>query len=141
MASQSNSHSSASDKRAALQKQIEALQGQVASLNQEAVHEVRLKLSDARTAVREIEEQLAQLTGRSVSAPKARRERRPSITDEALQPQVLKVMANFGKDGMNAVQLAEKLHQDPLRVRKFLSANQEVLRREGSGPRTRFHLP
>ena len=134
-------HQSANDKKAAIQKQIEALQGQMEALNQEAVHELKLRLSDARKLVATLEDELAQLTGKPAGAPKIRRERRPSITDEALQPQLLKVMANFGKEGMNAVQLAEKLNQDPLRVRKFIAANPKALKRQGSGPGTRFFLP
>ena len=133
---------SATDKKAALQKQIEALQGQITALNEEAVHELRLKLSDARKLVRDLEDQLAQLTGKPTDdAPRARRERRPSITDEALQPQLLKVMATFGQEGMNARQMAERLHQDPLRVRKFIAANPKLLKRQGAGAGTKFFLP
>ena len=135
------SPSSAVDKKAALQKQIEALQGQLKDLDQEAIHELKLKLSDARNVVQDLEAQLAAVTGKPFGTPKVRRERRPTITDEALQPQLLKVMANFGKEGMNAKQLAEKLHQDPLRVRKFIAANPKILKRQGSGPGTKFFLP
>ncbi len=135
-------HPSATDKKASLQKQIEALQGQIEALNEEAVHELKLKLSDARKLVRDLEDQLAQLTGKSGGdAPKTRRERRPSITDDALEPQLLKVMANFGQEGMNARQMAEKLHQDPLRVRKFIAANPKLLKRQGAGAGTKFFLP
>lgn len=130
---------SAPDKKAALQKQIEALQGQIEALNQEAIHELKLKLSDARRVVRDLEEELAALTGRPVGE-KLRRERRPSIADEALQPQILKVMAAHGKEGMNAVQLAEKLNQDPLRVRKFISANPKLLKKTGVAAGTKFLL-
>ena len=49
-------------------------------------------------------------------------------------------MANFGMEGMNAKQLAEKLNQDALRVRKFISTNPKVLKRQGSGPGTKFYL-
>ena len=132
---------SATDKKAALQKQIESLQGQIEALNEEAIHELKLKLSDARKLVRDLEDQLAQLTGQPIGgAPKTRRERRPSITDEALEPQLLKVMANFGQEGMNAKQLAEKLHQDPLRVRKFIVAHPKLLKRQGKGAGTKFFL-
>ena len=120
---------------------IEELQKQIAQLKQEAVDEVKQKLSDARQVVSVLEEELANLTGRA-AAPEARprRTRRPSISDEALQPQLLKVMAQFGKEGMNAKQLAERLNQDPLRVRKFISTNAKVLKRQGSGPGTKFFL-
>jgi len=135
-------NASATDKKAVLQKQIEALQGQIEVLNEEAIHELKLKLSDARKLVRDLEDQLGQLTGRPAGVEtKVRRERRPSITDEALQPQLLKVMANFGMEGMNAKQMAEKLHQDPLRVRKFIASNPKLLKRQGKGAGTKFFLP
>ena len=129
------------DKKAALQKQIESLQTQMEALDQEAVHELKLKLSDARKVVTNLELELEQLTGRPVGLPKVRRARRPSITDEALQGQLLSVMAKHGKEGLNAKQLAEKLNQDALRVRKFIGANPKVLKRQGSGPGTKFFLP
>ena len=132
---------SAKDKKQSLQQQIEALQKQMETLDQEAIHELKLKLSDARKVVSTLEEELEQLTGRPSGAPKVRRERRPAITDDALKDQLLKVLANFGKEGMNAKQLAEKVHQDPLRVRKFIGSNPKVLKRTGSGPGTKFFLP
>ena len=131
----------AKDRKLTLQQQIEALQKQMQDLDQEAIHELKLKLSDARKVVTNLEHELAELTGKPVFETKVRRERRPSITDDALKDQVLKVMANFGKEGMNAKQLAEKLHQDALRVRKFISSNPKVLKRTGSGPGTKFFLP
>ena len=135
------SNQTSSDKKAALQKQMAALQAEIESLDQAVVHELKLKLSDARKVVRDLEDELARLTGRPAANEKVRRQRRPSIADEALQPQILKVIANFGKEGMNAVQLAEKLHQDPLRIRKFIADNPKVLKRTGSGPGTKFFLP
>ena len=132
---------SATEKKMSLQKQIEALQGQLKDLDQEAIHELKLKLSDARKEVVALEEQLAQLTGNPLGSTRVRRVRRPSINDEALQPQLLKVMANFGKEGLNAKQLAEKLHQDALRIRKFINTNPKILKRQGSGPGTKFFLP
>ncbi len=131
----------AKDKKSALQQQIEALQKQMQELDQEAIHDLKLKISDARKLVVNLEEELAQLTGRTIGAHKIRRERRPSISDEALQDQLLKVMANHGKEGMNAKQLAEKLHQDALRIRKFIASNPKILKRTGSGPGTKFFLP
>ena len=131
----------ATDKKAALQKQIESLQGQMAALDQEAIHELKLQLSDARKIVANLEGQLAELTGKPADALKVRRARRPSITDEALQGQIINVMAKFGKEGMNAKQLAEKLNQDAMRVRKFISTNPKTLKRQGSGPGTKFFLP
>ena len=131
----------AKDKKLTLQQQIEALQQQVLDLSQAEVHELKLKLSDARKVVRDLEGELEQLTGKPAGAPKIKRERRPSITDDALKDQLLKVMANFGQEGMNAKQLAEKLHQDALRIRKFITDNPKVLKRTGAGAGTKFFLP
>ena len=133
---------SAADKKAALQKQMEALQAQMEALNQEAVHDVKLKLSDARKAVQELEAELEELTGRRNDAPKkARRERRASVADEVLQPLLLKALATHGKEGLNAKQLAEFVGQDPIRVRKFIGDNPKALKRTGAGPGTKFFLP
>lgn len=128
------------EKKAALTKQIEGLQKQIESLNQEAVQELKLKISDARRVVKDLENQLEDLTGPAPAQGKTRRVSRPAITDEALQPQLLKVMAQHGKEGMNAKQMAEKLNQDALRIRKFITANPKVLKRQGAGPGTKFFL-
>ena len=130
----------AKDKKLTLQQQIEALQKQMADLDQEAVHELKLKLSDARKVVTNLEHELAELTGKPEGAPKVRRERRPSITDEHLQPQILAVMAKSGKEGLNARQLSEHLHQDAMRIRKFIASNSKLLKRTGKGAGTKFFL-
>ena len=135
-----NNHS-ATEKRAAIQKQIEALQGQVESINQEVIHDLKLKISDARKVVRDLEEELVALTGRPAAEPRVRRARRESINDDALKDQVIKAMASFGKEGMNAKQLAQRLNQDPMRVRKFIKDNPKILKRQGAGPGTKFYLP
>ena len=132
---------SATEKKAALQKQIEALQAQLQALDQEAVHEIKLRLADARRVVSDLENELSNLTGKPAGETKARRERRASIADDALQDQILKVMVLQGKEGINAKQLAEKLHQDAIRVRKFIKDNPKVLARKGAGPGTKFFLP
>ncbi len=131
---------SATEKKSVLQKQIEALTAQMHALDAEAVHELKLKLSDARKVVTDLEHELEQLTGKSSAGSKVRRERRPSITDDALKDQLLKVMATHGAEGMNAKQMGEKLHQDALRIRKFITANPKILKRQGKGPGTRFFL-
>ena len=131
----------ARDKKQSIQQQIEALQKQMEALDQEAIHELKLKLSDARKLVSELEDELASLTGRPTAETKTKRVRRPSITDDALKDQILKVMAHHGQSGMNAKQLAEKLNQDALRVRKFINTNPKTLNRQGSGPGTKFFLP
>ena len=126
----------ASEKKAALQQQIEALQTQMEALSQEAIHELKLKLSDARKLVQTLEAELAGMTG----APRTKRVRRPSITDEALKDQVLKVMAQDGKAGMNAKQLADKLEVDALRIRKFIKDHPKLLKRTGAAAGTKFFL-
>ena len=131
----------ATEKKASLLKQIEELQKQAQELDQAAVHELKLKLSDARRVVTNLELDLEKLTGKHVGLPKVKRIRRESITDEALKGQIIKVMAEFGKEGMNAKQLAEKLNQDALRIRKFIKDNPKALKRTGGGPGTKFFLP
>ena len=130
----------AKDKKLTLQQQIEALQKQMHDLDQEAVHELKLKLSDARKVVTNLEHELAELTGQP-AGPRVRRERRPAISDEILKDQILKAMAADGKLGMNARQLSEKVGQDALRVRKFISENPKALKRTGKGAGTKFFLP
>ena len=131
----------AKDKKLTLQQQIEALQKQMHDLDQEAVHELKLKLSDARKIVTTLEAELASLTGKPVGETKVRRVRRPSISDEHLQPQILAVMAKNGKEGMNARQLAGHLHQDAIRIRKFIKDNPKLLKKTGAGAGTKFFLP
>ena len=99
---------SAKDKKLTLQQQIEALQKQMEALDQEAIHELKLKLSDARKVVTTLEAELEQLTGRPSGAPKVRRERRPAIADDALKDQLLKVLANFGKEGYERQTIGRK---------------------------------
>ncbi len=131
----------ATEKKASLLKQIEALQKQAQELDAEAIHELKLKLSDARKVVTNLEHELAALTGKPEGLPKVRRERRPSITDEHLQPQLLAVMAKNGREGMNARQISEHLHQDAIRVRKFIKDNPKLLKKTGVGAGTKFFLP
>ena len=121
------------DKIGELQKQIE-------TLKQEAVDEIRQKLGEARRVVTNLEHELAGLTGRQPFEERTRRTRRPSIGDEELKSYVLKAMAADGKMGMNAKQLADKVNQDALRVRKFIKDNPKILKRQGSGPGTKFFL-
>ncbi len=120
---------------------IEELQKQIEHLKQQAIDEVKQKLFDARKLVNSLEEELAGLSGReSTEAPRATRVRRPSISDEHLRAFVLKAMADHGKNGLNAKALADKVGQDALRVRKFIKNNPKMLKRQGSGPGTKFFL-
>ena len=137
----------ATERKAALQKQIEALQKQMQEIDQAAIHELKLKLSDARQIVRELEGQLLKLTSEPATDTKPTpsrakdRARRPSVSDDLLKEQLLKMMADFGQAGMNAKQMAERMDLDAIRVRRFIAAHPAVLRRQGAGPGTRFFLP
>ena len=132
---------STKDKKLTLQQKIEALQKEMEALDQEAIHELKLRLSDAKKVVATLEDELTQLTGKPVGETKVKRTRRPSILDEHLQPQILAVMAKSAKEGLNARQLAEHLHQDAIRVRKFIKDNPKLLKKTGAGAGTKFFLP
>ena len=132
--------SSAADQMADLDRQIEALRQKKVELNQAAVHEQKLRVSDAKKALQIEEAKLEELTGKPSGEPKQRRERRPSITDDALKDQLLKVMANDGKEGMNAARMAEKLHQEAPRIRKFLKDYPKLLKRTGQAASTKYFL-
>ena len=82
----------------------------------------------------------ANASGEAAGETKVKRIRRPSITDEHLQPQLLAVMAKNGREGMNARQIAELLHQDAIRVRKFIADNPKLLKKTGNGAGTKFFL-
>ena len=60
---------------------------------------------------------------------------------ERLQPQLLAVMGQNSREGMNARQIAEHVHQDATRVEKFFADNPKLLKKTGSGPGTKFFLP
>ena len=120
---------------------IEELQKQIETLKQQAVEEVKQKLADARRLVSQLEGELGELTGKPPEEEtRARRVRRPSISDEHLRAFVLKAMADHGKMGMNAKEMADRVGQDALRVRKFIKNNPKMLKRQGSGPGTKFFL-
>lgn len=126
-------------------EQIKQLEGQIVELKHQALAELKEQLAEARKTVAELESQLELLTGKVDSAATSgatasRRTRRPSITDDDLKPQVLKAMAQNGKNGLNAKEIASFVGQDPLRIRKFIAANPTALKRQGAGPGTRFFL-
>ncbi len=123
-------------------EQIEALQQRITELKLSAVTELRNKIAATRRSLADQEAELAKLTGRQPSETEApsRRTRRPSITDDQLKPQILAIMATEGKNGMNAKQMAGKLGQDVNRLRKFLKDNPKAMKRQGSGPGTKFFL-
>jgi len=127
-------------------EQIEQLEQQILGLQKQALVELKAKLAEARENVACLERELEELCGKPATVTKSaaapvRRSRRPSITDEDLKPMVLKAMAANGMNGLNARNIAELVGQDPLRIRKFIANNPTALKRQGSGPGTRFFLP
>ena len=125
-------------------EQIEQLERQILDLKKQALVELREQLAEARKTVVDLEKELAQLTGKQTEEPLAasvRRTRRASIDDESLKPLILKAMAQHGMNGLNAKEIAARVGQDPLRIRKFIVNNPTALKRQGAGPGTRFFLP
>ena len=55
----------ATDKKSDIQQQLAALHAQMAALNQEAVGELKLKISETKKMLRGYELQLEELTGKS----------------------------------------------------------------------------
>ncbi|MEI8233761.1 MAG: hypothetical protein WCH57_03640 [Verrucomicrobiota bacterium] len=125
-------------------EQIEQLEKKILALKQQALAELKEQLAAAQKTVAALEKELAELTGEpvAVTAPRAaaRRPRRPSISDEDLKPLILRAMAEKGMTGLNAKDIAAFVGQDPMRIRKFMAQNPGVLKRQGSGPGTRFFL-
>jgi len=121
--------------------QIEELQAQIEQLKHNAILELKSKIIESRRILADLETELAKLTGKPVNEFQAPRVRRPSITDDQVKPQILAVMATDGAKGMNARQIADKLGQDPVRIRRFIQDNPKVLKKQGSGPGTKFFLP
>ena len=119
---------------AVIDEQIRVLEAKKSTYKEQAIQELKARIAEANKVVRELENRLGEKSG-------GRRTRRPSITDEVLKPQVHAAMSKFGGEGLNAKQLAERLNQDALRVRKFISSNPKFLKRQGKGPGTKFFLP
>lgn len=127
-------------------EQIELLQQQIEKLKQQALGELQQKLVEARKQVSDLEKQLEQLTGKpskaaAVAAAKPARTRRPSIGDEELKQEILKLLATEGKYGLSAKAIAEHIDQNYIRILKFIEANPKALKRQGSGRSQRFFLP
>ena len=130
------------------QQEIDELKRRLESLNEQAEDEIRQKLAQARHVVSDLERQLSEVTGRpsaseikAMAATRVPRIRRPSISDEELQTQVLQTLAVGGPLGLNAKQIATAVNQTPARIRQFFAANPKAVKRTGSGPGTKFFLP
>ena len=125
------------------EEQILELKRRLEVLAEEAESELRKNLKEARAVVADLEQQLSEITGRpSASQIKAAdRKRWPPITDGQLEVQILFVVQKEGSQGMNAKTIADKLNQNPVRIRQWGKKYPTVLKRVGSGPGTKFFLP
>ncbi len=121
-------------------EQIQSLELQIRQLKEDAVLELKEKLISARRAVADLEKEIEELTGHAAPTG-AIRIRRGSISDEDLKRKILEVFAANGIHGINAKNIAQTVGQAPERIRSFLKANPKVLKRQGSGPGTKFFLP
>ena len=123
--------------------EIAKLTKRLAQLQDEAEDVLRQKLKEARAVVTDLEMQLSEITGRpSASMIQASdRKRWPAITDEQLEVMVLFLLQKEGQDWMNAKTIAERLKQNPVRIRGFIKDHPKLLKRVGSGPGTRFFVP
>ena len=131
------------------QQEIEDLKRRLERLREQAEDELRAKLAQARQVVTDLERELSEITGRPsaseikalASTTRVTRLRRPSISDQELQTQILQILATTGPHGINAKQIATAVNQTPTRVRQFIAANPKALKRTGSGPGTKVFLP
>ncbi len=125
------------------QQEIQELKRRLEVLQEEAESELRQRLKEARAVVTDLEFQLSEITGRpSASQIQASdRKRWPPITDEQLEVQILFVLQKEGTQGMNGKTIAEKLNQNPVRIRQWVKKYPKVLKRVGSGPGTKFFAP
>ena len=63
------------------------------------------------------------------------------MPDEGLKRRILEVFAANGTHGLNAKQIAAAVGQQPIRVREFIKKDPKMLKRQGTGPGTKFFLP
>jgi hypothetical protein len=123
-------------------EEIAQLTKRLEFLNEHAEIELRQKLKEARAVVTDLEFQLSEITGRpSATMVRASDHKRwAPITDEQLEVQILFVLQKEGQQGMNAKTIAEKLNQNPVRIRQWIKKYPEVLKRVGQGVKTRFFV-
>jgi hypothetical protein len=112
-------------------------------LEEQAEDVIREKLREARAVVTDLEFQLSEITGRpSATMVRASDHKRwAPITDEQLEVMIVFLLQKEGQEGMNAKTIAEKLNQNPVRIRGFIKKHPTVLKRVGKGVGTRFFLP
>jgi hypothetical protein len=122
---------------------IEQLKKRLAQLQEQAEDVIREKLKEARAVVTDLEMQLSEITGRpsATMIQASDRKRWPAITDEQLEVMVLFLLQKEGQDGMNAKTIADRLKQNPVRIRQWVKKHPKVLKRVGKGPGTKFFVP
>ncbi len=122
------------------QQEIEQLRRRLEILEEESESELRQRLKEARAVVTDLEFQLSEITGRpSASQVRAADSKRwPAITDEQLEVQILFVLQKEGANGLNAKAIAERLNQNPVRIRNWINKHPKAVKREGAGPGTKF---
>jgi hypothetical protein len=125
------------------QQEIEQLKRRLEILQEEAENELRQKLAEARKVVTDLEMQLSEITGRpsATMIKGADPKRWPPVTDEQLEVMILFLLQKEGGEGMNAKTIAERLNQNPIRIRQWIKDHPEALKRVGKGPGTKFFLP
>jgi hypothetical protein len=122
---------SASEEIAQLTRRLELL-------NEQAENVLRQKLKEARAVVANLEMELSEITGRPSATQIKVSSGFSPLTDEQLEVQILFVTQKEGDSGINAKTIAERLNQNPIRIRQWIKNHPDALRREGSGPGTKF---
>ncbi len=121
-----------------VQEEINQLNRRLSSLSEQAENELRQRLKDARAVVAELEMQLSEITGRPTASQIKAAAGFAPLTDEQLEVQILFVVQKQGEEGINAKSIAQQLNQSPTRIRDWIKRHPGALRREGSGPGTKF---
>jgi hypothetical protein len=122
------------------QLEIAALTKRLELLQEEAEEELRQKLKEARAVVSDLEMQLSEITGRPTASQIKAANGFAPLSDEQLKVQILFVVQKEAQEGTNAADIARKLNQNPVRIRQWIKSHPGKLRREGSGPGTRFFV-
>ncbi|MGA3171871.1 MAG: hypothetical protein ABSE62_12770 [Chthoniobacteraceae bacterium] len=121
-------------------EEIAALTKRLATLQDEAEEELRQKLKEARAIVADLEMQLSEITGRPTASQIKAANGFAPLSDDQLEVQILFVVQKEGDQGTNAAEIARKLNQNPVKIRQWIKSHPGKLRREGSGPGTRFFV-
>ena len=121
-------------------EEIAQLTKRLAQLQEQAEDVLRQKLKEARAVVTDLEMQLSEITGRPTATQIKVVKGFAPLTDEALEVQILFVLQKDGQEGMNAKTIASKLNQNTVRIRQWIKANPDKLKRVGAGPGTRFSI-